>query len=391
MLRALPRCCKGPPLKLRHLHGCVIPCVDSKTIWHQHLSQGTLREHKFEIRDWKVALDAAQHERTVISRSPTGEIKVEAVPVEAGAEAALLSIARERNISITLKGLTLSGLLDVEQVVEWICKYSFPSEDVKHMLADLAKQFFSITPTEDEARVFAQHPVTGDEHVINAEKFVRAVLANGTMRWTRGLYTLILWNDGSELLKQAEMAMVNVQGALKFMESNKDFHALLAPLASLVLQVEKAASPVVNFPQAVKLIMERRTVGAIDGQRVTLLRWMYLLHAFPGESIRRVGEGEYVPMLKAAAVACQDNQLAALEQVLDLCHNAISEDDFVKGTQTHVDDLCKMRKQILDAQRRLLHMYDPRDGKLAPEVLYQSAASFLNALCELQKDSEASK
>jgi hypothetical protein len=124
-----------PPLTLRKIPGCTVQFKsDKQTIWENCMADQKILPLKLEVRDWKFALDASRTEKTLINR---GEFLVKTVDPE---EEMLLGIARERNITITLKGLTMHGLLDVSLAVMWICSGKFPNDDVKHLLADCLDQ-----------------------------------------------------------------------------------------------------------------------------------------------------------------------------------------------------------------------------------------------------------
>jgi hypothetical protein len=88
------------------------------------------------------------------------------------------------------------------------------------------------------------------------------VIAAGVDNYTRGLASLELWSEGSARLAKVEQKLVRVQQWLKFV-TGKDFLSLLAPLASLVVTIEEASSPVINFPATMRALrFEDTSFGA---------------------------------------------------------------------------------------------------------------------------------
>ncbi len=105
-------------------------------------------------------------------------------------------------------------------------------------------------------------------------------------KYSAGLALLELWSEGSSRLAQAEHAFVKQQEAIKFVTS-KELLSLLAPMRSLIVTVEESSSAVCNFPAMVRVLRDRKTVGLVRNEKISLLRWLYECGMFSQEAVDR--------------------------------------------------------------------------------------------------------
>ncbi len=391
-LRQGPPLLPHPPLPLKHLPGCAIvaPSSSTKTIWESNLD--AIRPLQLQPEQWLFALDSApsDHSRNSPTPHPTAD------------QAGLLGVARERDVTITLKGVAMHGLMDLDRLVKCICTGEFPSDELKFVICELMDQasddrlgiffrslslfanvwlqFRSVAPTTEEVEVFAANPPVPGVQPVRAEEFFRLVIARGVDTYLRGLSTLELWYEGSDRLRDIEMQVIFTQSALKFVTTNRDFLSLLWPVASLVITLEEARSPNCNFPASVQLLISRKTSGKLpSGEQMSLLQWLYNCGVFSDAAIERLMEANHADTLAQVAELTEED--AALDQIEELCKSSIAN-EMVQTITAHVSQLRTMLKQLKEQADRMVLLFDPRFGKLQAVEVFESASLLITTLAQ---------
>jgi hypothetical protein len=85
---------------------------------------------------------------------------------------------------------------------------------------------------------------------------------------------------------------------------------------------------------------ERKTVGKVRNEKISLLRWLYECGVFPAQSLERLVEDRHA----LDQVTDLKDDLVVLEEVAGLCKRAL-QDDLATTLLAHVEELQTTAKQ----------------------------------------------